>query len=288
MTIRVVYSDLDGTMVGPAGCFFRREDGALSLEPARALVDLLAAGLALVLVSGRTRPQLVEAAHVFGADGYVAELGAAVGWNTGGEGWRHELLAGALPTAYAGQLPALVAEESGIVAELCARYTGRLEHHEPWHVGHEADVMLRGLVDVADAEAWLAGSGFGWLRLRDNGVLPPGRPTGLDTAAAPVHVYHLMPAGLSKGLAVAHDLARRGLAPDHAIAIGDSVSDLDMAPCVDRLWLTANGARQPHLAAHLAGQYNVRIATEAVGLGWVQAIRDALGRPDPIPLSPVA
>src|SRR5664280_2907901 len=72
----------------------------------------------------------------------------------------------------------------------------------------EADVMLRGLVDIADAQDWLATQGFGWLRLRDNGVLPPGRPTGLDAAAVPTHVYHLMPAGLSKGLAVRHDLAR--------------------------------------------------------------------------------
>lgn len=276
VSIQVVYSDLDGTMVGPGGCFFRREDGQLSLEPARALVELLAAGVALVLVSGRTRPQLVEAAHVFGADGYVAELGAVIGWSAAAGSWQHELLVGDTPAAYAGQLPAEVAEDSGIVAALCARYPGRLEHHEPWHEGHEADVMLRGLVDIADAQDWLATQGFGWLRLRDNGVLPPGRPTGLDAAAVPTHVYHLMPAGLSKGLAVRHDLARRGLTATEAIAIGDSVSDLNMAPYVDRFWLTENGARQPHMAALVAVHPNVRVCAEAVGLGWAQAVRDAL------------
>lgn len=277
MTIRIVYSDLDGTMVGPGGCFFRREDGALSLEPARALVDLLAAGLPLVLVSGRTRPQLVEAAHTFGADGYVAELGGVIGWSRGVQGWEHELHAGAMPAAFAGQLPAAVVEDSGIVTALCDRYPGRLEHHEPWHVGHEADVMLRGRVDIADAETWLAAQGFDWLRLLDNGVLPPGRPTSLSPDAVPTHVYHLMPAGLSKGLAVERDLARRGFSPTDALAIGDSVSDLDMAPHVDRLWLTANGGRQPHLAPHLARYDNVQVTTAAVGLGWVEAIRDALG-----------
>ena len=54
---RIVYTDLDGTMVGPWGCFFRAADAAPDLGAARALVDLLAAEITLVLVSGRTRPQ---------------------------------------------------------------------------------------------------------------------------------------------------------------------------------------------------------------------------------------
>lgn len=272
MPVRVVYSDLDGTMVGPGGCFFRGEDRRLSLEPARALVDLLAAGVDLVLVSGRTRPQLVEAARIFGADGYIAELGAVLGW-AGGR--RHELLRGEMPPGYDG-LPAQVLEQTGIVRRLLERYHGRLEYHEPWHLGHEADVMLRGLVDVADAEAWLAGVGFGWLTLHDNGVLSATCRTGLDPSATPAHVYHLMARGLSKGLGVARDLRRRGLSPAQAIAVGDSASDLDMAPQVGRMWLTANGARQAHLTPLLARHPNVRVADAAVGHGWVQAVRDAI------------
>ena len=64
----------------------------------------------------------------------------------------------------------------------------------------------------------------------------------LDPDPLPPRVYHLMPRGITKGAAIAWDLERRGLTADDAVAIGDSVSDLDMAPAVGRLWITANGA----------------------------------------------
>jgi hypothetical protein len=268
MGIRVVYSDLDGTMVGPGGSFFRTEDGGLTLAPANALVELHEAGIALVLVSGRTRPQLVEAGRIFDADGFIAELGAVIGWEAGR---RSRVLTGQMPPTYAGT-PVEVIGGLGLVARLLDRYAGRLEYHSPWHEGHEVDVMLRGRIDVAEAQSWLAGQGLGWLRLRDNGVLPAGRPTTLDPVAVPAHVYHLMPAGLSKGRAVAQDRARRGIAVADAAGIGDSASDLDMAPHVGTLWLTANGARHEHMRRRVAELGNVRVSSAAFGLGWAEAV----------------
>lgn len=273
MRMRVVYSDLDGTMVGPGGSFFRGEDGGLTLDPAGALIELHRAGIALVLVSGRTRAQLVEASRIFGADGFIAELGAVIGWDAGRSS---QVLAGDMPTTYAGT-PVEVMESLGVVSGLLERYAGRLEYHSPWHLGHEVDVMLRGRIDVADAQGWLAARGQPWLRLRDNGVLPARRPTTLDPGATPVHVYHLMPAGISKGRALARDLARRGLRASDALAIGDSASDLDMAAYVDTLWLTANGARHAHMRGLIDALANARIAQGAVGLGWAEAVRWALG-----------
>lgn len=272
MGIRVVYSDLDGTMVGPGGSFFHAGAGELTLEPANALVELHEAGIALVLVSGRTRPQLVEAGRIFGADGFIAELGAIIGWETGR---RSQVLAGEMPPSYAGT-PTEVIEGLGVVTRLLDRYAGRLEYHSPWHEGHEVDVMLRGRVDVAEAQSWLAGQGLGWLRLRDNGVLPARQQTTLDPVAVPAHVYHLMPAGLSKGRAVAEDLARRGLPVTDAVGVGDSASDLDMAPHVGTLWLTANGARHDHMRRLVAELGNVRVASAAFGLGWTEAVRWAV------------
>ena len=279
MTAKIVYTDLDGTMVGPGGNFFRTVDGSLTDEPVRALLELHRAGVALVLVSGRTRPQLVEAARIFGADGFVAELGALVGWDGGRS---TEVLTGAMPAEHAGRLPLAVMQAGGLPEALFERWPGRLQWHAPWHTGHEADAMVRGLVDVAEVEAWLAGRGWGWLRLRDNGVLSARREwPGLAAEARPPHVYHLMPDGLSKGAAVGWDLARRGLSPADAVAVGDSASDLTMAAEVGRTWLVANGATAPHMGPLLAGaraaSVDVRVAAGAVGLGWAEAVRDALG-----------
>lgn len=291
MTAKIVYTDLDGTMVGPGGSFFRAMDGSPTEEPARALLDLHRAGVALVLVSGRTRLQLLEAVRIFGADGYVAELGALVGW----DGHRaHEVLTGAMPAAYAGRLPLEVMRSAGLPEQLFARWPGRLQWHDPWHVDHEADAMIRGRVDVAEVESWLAERGWDWLRLRDNGVLSwrKGFP-GLDPDVLPPHVYHLMPDGLSKGAAVAWDLRRRGLSGADAVAVGDSASDLGMAAHVGQLWVVANGAgslglrasdssAQPHipplLAALRSEGHDVRVAGREVGLGWTEAVRAALER----------
>ena len=60
VSIKVMYSDLDGTMVGPGGCFVRDSAGALTMEPTRALIELLDA-------EDRTRP------------GFWADASAAAG-----------------------------------------------------------------------------------------------------------------------------------------------------------------------------------------------------------------
>jgi predicted mannosyl-3-phosphoglycerate phosphatase (HAD superfamily) len=271
--VRIVYSDLDGTMVGPGGCFFLTADRTLTITPAQALLDLHTAGVQLVLVSGRSREQLVEAAAVFGADGFIGEVGSVIGWD---RGRRFEVLRGAMPAGLDGP-PVQVLGELGIVDALMGRYPGHLEYHAPWHEGHLGDVMLRGLVDTVEVESWLAGQGLGWLRLRDNGVLPHDRGERLAASARPPHVYHLMPDGLSKGSAVAADLARRGLSPRDAVAIGDSLSDLDMAPTVRRMFIVANGHRHVHMAGALAAVGNVTRTVGALGLGWAEAVHDALG-----------
>ncbi|MDP9239874.1 MAG: HAD family phosphatase [Actinomycetota bacterium] len=260
----MVYTDLDGTMVGPGGSFFRTESRELTIEPAKALLALHAAGATLVLVSGRTRPQLEETARIFGADGYVGELGAILGWD---RGRRHEILRGAMPDQYATSSPMQVLRSLGVVEDLFARWPGRLDWHSPWHEEHESNAMLRGRIDVAEVDEWLHGRGLGWLRLRDNGVLPVPDAT---------HVYHLIPDGLSKGLGVARDLGRRALQREDAIAIGDSASDLDMAPYVSRMWVVGNGARQPHMADLIAAHDNVEVCADSLGLGWAEAVRAAL------------
>ena len=266
MSIKVVYSDLDGTMVGPGGCFVRDADHRLTTEPAQALVEMLAAGLELVLVSGRTRPQLQEAARIFGADGYIAEMGAIIGWEAGR---RSTTMSGEVPDAFAGPLVAQL-EAIGLVDALLARYDGFLAHHAPWHLGHETDVMLHGQVDVDDVEKWLMSQGYPWLTFVDNGRLP-GRT--LPGVAGPVHIYHLMARGISKGRGIAADLKRRGLTPDQAIAIGDSLSDLDMASQVQRFFLVSNGGAVPSIRDAAAAVPNVTTCDGAVGIGWAEAAR---------------
>jgi hydroxymethylpyrimidine pyrophosphatase-like HAD family hydrolase len=270
---RIVYTDLDGTMVGPRGSFWHTAGRALTPTPAEALLELHRAGVVLVLVSGRTHAQLVEAARIFAADGAIAELGSLVSWAGGRE---THLLTGALPGRFAGRTPMSVMTELGVVEELIAAHPGRLEWHEPWHTAHAADALLRGRVDAAAVDAWLAERGWGWLTLNDNGAVPATPRMTLDADALPPHVYHLMPRGISKGAAISWDLARRGLDPADAVAVGDSVSDLEMAPAVGRLWTTANGAAVRGMGELLAAVPNASVTDRPMGEGWAQAVLASL------------
>ncbi len=269
MSIKAFYSDLDGTMVGPGGCFVRNVDSKLTAEPTLALIELLAAEIDLVLVSGRTREQLLEAARIFGADGYVAEMGAIIGWDAGRQS---TLVTGQTPSEFAGQLVAQL-ESIGLVDALFRQFEGRLTYHAPWHLGHETDVMLHGQVDVDEVDQWLADRNFGWLTLDDNGVLPSVTMPGLTGS---IHVYHLIARGISKGRSVALDLERRGLGPEQAVAVGDSLSDLDMASHVKQLFLVANGGAEPSIRAAAEKLPNVTVCDDSVGLGWAQAARQAV------------
>ena len=169
-----------------------------------------------------------------------------------------------------------VMAELGVVEALLAEHPGRLEWHAPWHVDHTADAMLRGRVDPLAVDAWLAERGAAWLTLKDNGAIPATARMTLAPEAQPPRVYHLMPRGISKGLAIAWDLERRGLSPADAVAIGDSVSDLEMAPAVRRLWITANGAAVDGMPELLAAVPNVTVTEAPMGEGWAQAVRASL------------
>jgi haloacid dehalogenase-like hydrolase len=162
------------------------------------------------------------------------------------------------------------------VDALTAAHPGRVEWHEPWHDTHEADALLRGRVDAAAVDAWLAERGWGWLTLNDNGAVPASPRMTLADDALPPHVYHLMPRGISKGTAIRWDLARRGLTAEDAVAVGDSVSDLEMAAAVDRLWITANGAAVTGMGERLAAVPNVAVTDAPMGEGWAQAILASL------------
>src|SRR5439155_22493563 len=77
VTIRALYADLDGTLLGPGGSLYATPSG-LSDRGASALATLHGAGVDLVLVSGRTRDQMREAGRILFARAAIAELGALI------------------------------------------------------------------------------------------------------------------------------------------------------------------------------------------------------------------
>ncbi|MDX6645061.1 MAG: hypothetical protein QOK40_788 [Miltoncostaeaceae bacterium] len=238
---RVAYLDLDGTLLGPGGSLFTAADGSFTLDGARALGLLRRAGVAAVLVSGRTRERLAETARLFGLDGYIAELGALdAGHPTAPGQTVHQAIAG-----------------SGVPEALLERERGLLEPHLPWSLDREGSHVLRGRARP-EAAAFVAEASGGALRLADNGMV---RPDG-------AHVYHVLPAGAGKGAAVARDIAARGADPAACLAVGNSREDLEIAAAVGRLALVANAAAaDPALAREAAW-----VTAGSYGAGVLEAV----------------
>ena len=247
---RVLYTDLDGTLLGPGGSLFAGSSGVTDAA-ASALTALHRAGIEVVPLSGRTEEQVREVARLLGATSFIAELGGIV--------WMGERIAryGAHPGP---GTPYEAMARSGAVAFLLERSAGRLEPHAPWAFrGREVTMLLRGHVDPSEANTSLAEAGYGWLRLVDNGQIPVPGPTDV------VHAYHLAPEGVTKADAVAEHLRRRGLHAGDAVAIGDAPADAAVADHVDAVYIVANGAASVEAAG--AGRENVYVTPSERGEG---------------------
>jgi hypothetical protein len=268
--VRVLYLDLDGTLLGRGASLLHDGDGAVSLLGVRALEACLRADVEVVLMSGRRKAQVAEDARLLGQATYAYEAGAALVldgeelWNTGGlvpgpQGTIHEQIAA-----------------TGAPALLLEHFAGRLEPHDPWHVGREVSHLFRGLVDAFEADALLEEHGHGALRLVDNGRVAVRRH-GLRAGLPQLRAYHLVPRQASKAAAVARHLRARGLRPADAVAVGDSREDLGVAPLVGTFWLVANALEHdPTLRETISRLPNVRICEAGHGPGVYEAVLTTL------------
>lgn len=221
---RVLYVDVDGTLVSPGGDLFWEDSTAL----VDALLAARAADLAIVPVTGRGRVQVRELCRLLGLSRGIAELGCI---HLEGNEVRYEL--GAFP--FVGETPVEAIINRGPLD--LVRATADLEPHDPWNEGREATFILRGGADVAAVNNALAHHGFDWCELVDNGALSR-RPGS--------HAYHLAPVGTGKAAGVAVDRSRHDIDRAGAVYVGDSAADIACAPEVDECWLVANA--EPDLA----------------------------------------
>lgn len=271
LAVRVVYTDLDGTMLGPGGAFLRSPDGVLTAEPAAALLEALELGVDVVPATGRSLRGLLGDARILGLSNVIAEMGSLIAYDLGRESVTN---LGDYPGGE--EPPAAHMERAGAVGALFEAFPGRLEHHTPWSAWRDYTQLFRGLVDTDEADRVLAGNGFGWLSLHDNGRLH-GAYLGLEAGLA--KAYHLMPRGVDKGSAVKLDRARRGFAREQTIAIGDAIADLAMAGEVGALILVRDAVEADPALAEAAGRMkNVYVSPRHGNLGWCDTLRSIVLR----------
>lgn len=271
MAVRVIYTDVDGTMVGSAGSLLKTSGGEWTLEPITALIAAMRSGIDVVLVSGRNRSQLREAARIVGIKNYISELGAEIIYDQGKE--VIPLAAGFDPgdkTVYE------AIRTSGVIKELFSHFGDRLEYHTPWsnevrYYSH----LLRGHIDVPEANSWLAESGHMDLKLVDNGQLA-SRSENLNHLSE-LHAYHLLPESVDKAGALRYDMKRRGFVKEETVAIGDSWADISLAPEVGTFYLMKNGLdADPTLNDAISENKNMVVTEREKSLGWADVVSNII------------
>jgi HAD superfamily hydrolase (TIGR01484 family) len=273
--LRALYTDLDGTLLGPGGSLFRASDGSFSMQAARMLEVCHRADVEVVMFTGRAERGVDEMMRVLGQTSYIFELGCGI--VVDGE---HEWLTGDLvPSEERGTIFEQI-DATGAPKLLLDAFPGRLEYHTPWSEGREVSHVFRGLVAADEASAVLEQAGLGWMRLVDNGVISNHGDTGrpdwtIDVER--VHCYHLIPKPASKARGVARHMQNRGYSPDEVIACGDSREDMEAADVVGTFWVMANALEQdPTLAADIAGRSNIRVSSAGHGAGVYEAVMTTL------------
>jgi phosphoglycolate phosphatase len=264
--LRAVYTDLDGTLLGKFGSLFRDAEGQFSMRQARALEACDRAGVEVAIMSGRRESTVRSDARLIGQTSYIYEAGCGVMI----DGERTYLTGDWRPDEDGTPAEKLI--DAGIPELLFRAFEGSLEWHEPWHTGRELSLLMRGKVDVAEANRLIADSGHADLRFLDNGAI--GRQMeGIERT----HAYHVVPGGASKGKAVAFHMRARGYTPEECIAIGDSIEDLESAASVGRFYVVANGpARDEALRATLPQFPNAVVTEGAMGDGFYEAVVSTL------------
>jgi hydroxymethylpyrimidine pyrophosphatase-like HAD family hydrolase len=265
---RIMYTDLDGTLLGRGGSLLNDHEGEPTLVMAEAVLEINRAGLPVVIVSGRNDLQLVEITRMLGWTSFIGEVGAVFVRKRGDEITFNlgEWPEGALPE---GMTPYQVIAGSGAAERLMARFPGLIEYHDPFHKNRLATHVLRGNVDVPAAQAVVDEDGdHPPIDIVDNGIIHPWRHTLVGVEQ--IHIYHLLPRGVSKAQAVAEDLSFRGIDRGEAIAVGDSIADLGMAEAVGLMALVANGLDSSGTREAAAALDDVVVTRLRQGHGWAE------------------
>jgi len=279
--VKVLYTDIDGTVLGKRGCLLIDENGQPSANTANAIVEAnLNPDFEIVPCTGRSVTQLIEISRLCGWNDFIGEAGAVRSYWHADKGVRENIYDA---PSWPDDLRACTSEDvtpldlinaSGAMEKLFAAFPGQIEYHSPWNVNRQATNVLRGRVDAAKANLLFTELDIP-ISLIENGVIAPSAHTLMESDE-PIRAYHLAPTGATKGNAIKADLAHRGLSKDEALMVGDGMADLECGPEVAAIFMLQNSLRSPHMEDALRGMPNAYVTERAQGDGWAELVRAIL------------
>ncbi|MBI4743913.1 MAG: HAD family phosphatase [Actinobacteria bacterium] len=263
--IKVIYTDVDGTLLGPEGCFFLDSAKNYTLKPAAVLVEALKKDIDVVMISGRNATQLRENARLLGLKNYIAEMGTLLVYNQG-----EKIIKNLGTFEQTEETVYETIKKSGAIDLLFKTFAGKIEDHNPWSKERECTPLFRGFIDTDEANNVLRQNGFKNLVLIDNGAIYRKSNT-IDVPKMPA--YHLVPGGISKESGIKKDREIRNIPQGSTIAIGDAVADFKFAEEAGVFFLLKNGlTKNTHLSENILNSENIFVTENEMGLGWAEIV----------------
>lgn len=263
--IKLIALDLDGTLLDPAG--------VITQGAQEAIAAARAAGVRVVLNTGRPIPEAIHFARQAGCDSYLSCLGGAalVDSERGKVLRRHDIPepsgTRALALCLDRQIELMIFAGNEILLDPFSRESLRRTYPFP--------VFHKNAVDCADPLAYMAEQDLPLTKI--HGDWNPGNYPleelaalpGVALTAASDHDFELVPAGVDKGKALAELAALYGLTLEECAAVGDSDNDVAMLRAAGMPIAMGNAAPHVKQAARLVVDTNTRD-------GVAQAIRACL------------
>ncbi len=268
--LKIIYTDLDGTLFNDQGCIIKDAEEKYYFDALKLLSNIKQRGLELVLVSGRNKYQLRYNAQMIGVENYISELGSELVYSLGKE--VHVTFDNnnkCFDITYGGK------DLIRIIDLLMEEFPGKIESRMEWSRYRSHNALFFGEIDLRRANGLLQREGYKGLVLVDNGF---SKLMELDLDVDRLHIYNLMPAGVTKANGVMLDKKLRNLKKENCIALGDSLEDLKMAGEVKYFFLMKNALEHSEeLEEELVKYDNVYITKGMMNRGWNEIISSLLG-----------
>lgn len=263
--LKVIYSDLDGTLLNDRGCIIKDYKSDYYFEAVRLLPMAAEKNWDIVLVSGRNKFQLRYNAQMIGLKNYIAELGAELVYNLGEEVYvtfddqkeKYDL-------TYGGK------DLIRIIELFKKNFPGKIENRIDWSRYRSYNALFFGEINLEKANKLLKDEGYSGLILVDNGF---SSLVDLELGIEKLHIYNLMPFGVSKAGGIKLDKRIRNFDTKNCIALGDSLEDLKMAGEVKYFFLMQNALEHKEvMLEELRKHNNVFVTNDVMNKGWAEVI----------------
>jgi HAD superfamily hydrolase (TIGR01484 family) len=264
--LKVIYTDLDGTLFNDQGCIIKDFEGNFYFEVVKLFERIEKRGWDVVLVSGRNKLQLRYNSMLVGVKNYITELGSELVHNLG-----ESTYVTFDDKKYNYEITKCGKDLLNIIKILKEAFPNKIDSNLEWSIDRTFNALFFGEVDLKKANRILRDAGYEGLVLVDNGF---SKLVNLNLDVKHLRIYNLMPRGVDKSSAIKLDRKLRNFKDENCIALGDSAEDLKMASAVKYFFLMRDAIeRDGDILNSLCDFDNVFVTKYRMNRGWAEVIK---------------